>query len=485
MGYERVDKTSKKDPITSVGKIEGYQELTNRLQRYLNHRFINDVDELKKQQSASYRVEVEVNKEETGNRELEQRIQQIETNYVRLREDHTELKSSYENIKEQNQYLMKKIDIIEKDKKQFDKEHGRLKVNNSELNENITKSNLKQKMFENVQQQTNKHTDEQLLALTHMLKQMKITVDKHDEELSLIVNNDAAQDERLDILEDRADSIQDTFKNQNIRQDSGAEILQKLKEGFKTSSSENILPAVLEDILNINRENRMLIERIEKDEKRTKKIDLYSNNNNDEDVRKSVDQNMKDITDIKENFKNKSCFIDRIKETQNSIMDELLLMKKQREIAEVEMKQGEESIRNLNNLVQQLNSDSGSFSDFQSFVQKEKKNSDEQFQNIKQQIKECKVSKDDMLKGDHKLNETQNKVIKLEQEFREYMRNNTKQKKANNFDELIEVMKATGKKVETLEELVETLEKCCSKTSNKKSTIDESLNAPKGYEKLK
>merc|ERR1712142_772195 len=193
-------------------------------------------------------------------------------------------------------------------------------------------------------------------------------------------------------------------------------------------------------------------------------------------MRKIVDQNMKDITDIKENFKNKSCFIDRINETQSSIMDELLLMKKQREIAEVEMKQGEESIRNLNNLVQQLNSDSGSFSDFQSFVQKEKKNSDEQFQNIKQQIKECKVSKDDMLKGHHKLYETENKVIKLEQEVREYMRNDTKQKKANNFDELIEVMKATGKKVETLEKLVETLGKCCSKTSNKISTIDEALD---------
>merc|ERR1712142_520236 len=205
MGYERVDKTSKNDPITSVGKIEGYQELTNRLQRYLNHRFINDVDKLKKQQSASYRVEV--GKEETGNKELKQRIKQIETNYIRLREDHTELKSCYENIKEQNQYLMKKIDIIESDSKQLDKEHRRLKFNNSELNENITKFSSKQKLFENVQQQTNKHKDEQLVALTHMLKQMKITADKHDEELSLIVNNDAAQDERLDILEDRADNI--------------------------------------------------------------------------------------------------------------------------------------------------------------------------------------------------------------------------------------------------------------------------------------
>merc|ERR1712142_558521 len=150
--------------------------------------------------------------------------------------------------------------------------------------------------------------------------------------------------------------------------------------------------------------------------------------------------------------------------------------KKQREIAAVEMKQREESIRNFKKLVQQLNLDSGSFSDFQSFVQKEKKNSDEQFQNINQQIKECKVSKDDMLKGHYKLNETQNKVIKLEQEFREYMRNNTKQKEANNFDELIEAWKATGKKVETLEELVETLGKCCSKTSNKISTTDKALD---------
>ena len=34
------------DSTKSVAKIEGYQELTNKLQRFLNQRFIMDIDEL-------------------------------------------------------------------------------------------------------------------------------------------------------------------------------------------------------------------------------------------------------------------------------------------------------------------------------------------------------------------------------------------------------------------------------------------------------
>ena len=36
------------DSTKSVAKIEGYQELTNKLQRFLNQRFIMDIDELNK-----------------------------------------------------------------------------------------------------------------------------------------------------------------------------------------------------------------------------------------------------------------------------------------------------------------------------------------------------------------------------------------------------------------------------------------------------
>ena len=50
----------------------------------------------------------------------------------------------------------------------------------------------------NIQKHNNKRTDEQLIALTDIIKLMKIRVDKHDkhdEELSLII-----QDERMDVL---------------------------------------------------------------------------------------------------------------------------------------------------------------------------------------------------------------------------------------------------------------------------------------------
>ena len=42
--------------IFQVGKIEGYQELTNKLQRYLNQRFIVDIDQLTKTQESINQV---------------------------------------------------------------------------------------------------------------------------------------------------------------------------------------------------------------------------------------------------------------------------------------------------------------------------------------------------------------------------------------------------------------------------------------------
>ena len=36
------------DSTKAVAKIEGYQELTNRLQRFLNQRFIADIEKLNK-----------------------------------------------------------------------------------------------------------------------------------------------------------------------------------------------------------------------------------------------------------------------------------------------------------------------------------------------------------------------------------------------------------------------------------------------------
>merc|ERR1712128_407474 len=49
--YERLNHPDTYDATKTVGKIEGYQELTNKLQRYLNQRFMGDIDGLTKQQT--------------------------------------------------------------------------------------------------------------------------------------------------------------------------------------------------------------------------------------------------------------------------------------------------------------------------------------------------------------------------------------------------------------------------------------------------
>ena len=48
--YERKNNPSAYDATKQVGKIEGYQELTNKLQRFLNQRFILDIQKLTKSQ---------------------------------------------------------------------------------------------------------------------------------------------------------------------------------------------------------------------------------------------------------------------------------------------------------------------------------------------------------------------------------------------------------------------------------------------------
>ena len=206
--YERGVEPSGYDTTTLVGKIEGYQELTNRLQRYLNQRFILDVDELKRKQEGLGQVEVEIENTELVSSKLEERIQQMEKNYRSLKEDHSKLKLNFDNIEEANLSLVKKISVLEKNNKHIARDVDAIKENNSEMVENIKTNNLDLTVFENMQRQSNKHTDEQLIAKTDIIKMMKIRVDKHDDELSLLIHNDAAQDERLEMLDNSVDNMQ-------------------------------------------------------------------------------------------------------------------------------------------------------------------------------------------------------------------------------------------------------------------------------------
>merc|ERR1712058_42871 len=76
--YERKNHPSTYDATKTVGKIEGYQELTNKLQRYLNQRFIGDIDELNKKQLKI----TEIFGGDTQNINILQKIENLEQNQL-------------------------------------------------------------------------------------------------------------------------------------------------------------------------------------------------------------------------------------------------------------------------------------------------------------------------------------------------------------------------------------------------------------------
>merc|ERR1712058_26468 len=76
--YERKNHPSTYDATKTVGKIEGYQELTNKLQRYLNQRFIEDIEELNKKQLKI----TEIFGGDTQNINILQKIENLEQNQL-------------------------------------------------------------------------------------------------------------------------------------------------------------------------------------------------------------------------------------------------------------------------------------------------------------------------------------------------------------------------------------------------------------------
>eukprot|EP00092_Neocalanus_flemingeri_P000845 GFUD01000902.1.p1 GENE.GFUD01000902.1~~GFUD01000902.1.p1 ORF type:complete len:1362 (-),score=529.35 GFUD01000902.1:116-4201(-) len=344
IAYERGVQSSGNDATKTVGKIEGYQELTNRLQRYLNQRFITDVDHLKKQQVAKSCFE---SKPENGGQsfqQMEKRMTKLEENFVDLTENHSKLKENYYSLEQTNLSLVNKMNVIEKNNKHIAGDYFAMKEKNSEIIENTTNISLDQKVFENIQNQHNKHTDEQLIAQTEIIKMMKIRADKHDDELSLLVHNDASQDDRLELLDHSVDNIQVQLSVLSNKLAPYPDIMENLQQKSRTPRFETRLSG---EVLKSNKDKKVMIERIESDEKRIREIEHTKCTHNDDAIRS-------DIARIETEMKSKTSIINRILDTQTSLNEELLMFdeKCERKWESVEnvMKQNDDSTRALKQL---------------------------------------------------------------------------------------------------------------------------------------
>ena len=222
--------------------------LQTRLQKYLNNRFLRDVEQLKEGQatvSVNEKAEGESENISKQHRKLEDRLSVLEKNYNNLREEHAKLRIGYDSIEQEKISLAKKIDILER--------------NNLKLGNNVNSlsdSIYDLRCFENIQKEVNKHTDDQMEAHTDVIKLLKLRVDKQDEEISLLVHNDALQDEKLEVFESSLHAIQT-----------------HLKEISKMFNPDG-LSKVLDDILALNKENKALIERIQAGESKLKEVEI-------------------------------------------------------------------------------------------------------------------------------------------------------------------------------------------------------------------
>ena len=116
-----------------------------------------------------------------------------------------------------------------------------------------------QKLFHKLQLENNKHTDNQLVSQTDIIKMMKRRLDRHDEELSLIIHNDTGQDEIIDNLKTSLDKLREQIQ----AHDTAMDHLDDLQTYLQNNHQECSLKETLGNILQLNSDNKKLIKQIE------------------------------------------------------------------------------------------------------------------------------------------------------------------------------------------------------------------------------
>merc|ERR1711892_1433584 len=208
--YERKNHPESFDATKSVGKIEGYQELTNKLQRYLNQRFIEDIDDLGNKQASITNINISQKFEhlEKSFQHLEQKNTALEERFSVLEKTNTELSNSVETFQESfnvlqqnlltssqnNQGLMERLSHLEKQEQEFKQEIRDINL----LNETLEG---KQKAFEDQQILNSQVVEEQLSSHTQISRSLQGRIEKQEQETGQLTLNEKHQNERLTALE--------------------------------------------------------------------------------------------------------------------------------------------------------------------------------------------------------------------------------------------------------------------------------------------
>lgn len=249
------------------GHDSNSRELSGRLQKYLNQRFLEDVEVLKKRTTTTTTTNVTKEpfkcNEVNGNIESHGNMINIEERLNRLEQEQMKLRRENKELKEANSFLLMKIKpLVECNPDQ------EMKQRLSELDQIVKNIVQEQKLFNKLQLENNKHTDNQLLSQTDILKIMKERLDKHDEELSLIIQSEEEQNQAIDKMKH--------FKHQIEAHEESAELFSNL-QSYLSSHEEPGLEEILQNIMELNKENRKLISKLESKDKTSSSDDAILN----------------------------------------------------------------------------------------------------------------------------------------------------------------------------------------------------------------
>merc|ERR1712226_1403757 len=124
--YERTNHPETYDATKTVGKIEGYQELTNKLQRYLNQRFIEDINDLLKGQQGSTvnisqrfdQMEQNYSSLEATNITLQNSLTKLEQKFNSFVENHDSQQQNFTVLQSTNSSLVEKVRLLERNQEE-------------------------------------------------------------------------------------------------------------------------------------------------------------------------------------------------------------------------------------------------------------------------------------------------------------------------------------------------------------------------------
>merc|ERR1712079_277665 len=239
--YERKNHPQTYDATKTVGKIEGYQELTNKLQRYLNQRFIEDIELLSKEQGSITNINISSKFEH-----LEETITNLDAKYSTLTNS---LQKTINNLTEENVALTSSHSNLEQEYSSLQNKYLAMESNNLAIQEKITVFETNEKtLFEEIRRL--KATEQKLMderkAFEEKTEMANTTREaEHKRALAALQQSEAEMQVKIQHLE-KADAFNQECQNQlsekttsSLTEMSG--LLQKIEKRVENNEERSIL----------------------------------------------------------------------------------------------------------------------------------------------------------------------------------------------------------------------------------------------------